>query len=449
MLCLNDNTPYSVKADELCAYDALRAIANRPVKDIVDSHGNNLLIYPHSFRQSKDKIGSQSILSWQTNWKGGKCDGADISTENVVGFIGIDDCDITIKSRFSENTGEDYFLHYMLQKALCINIFNLSHSSKPETLFDFLLFLFPKHLNDALMQGIYKDYRHNSYNDANIRGVIDINRHINANIPFNGRVAYHTRELSHDNRVTQLIRHTIEHIATTDIGKKLLENDAETHASVSRIIAATPGYRRQDRSKIIKDNLKPLSHPYYTRYKPLQQICMRILNHDRLKYGPNGDRIYGILFDISYLWEEYLFTLLRPLGFKHPDNRSNRGGIYLSECNHFIRFPDFYDSETVIDAKYKLNIDTRNDINQMLTYMYTLKSRHGVIIQPAVDCTQIQPFRLNGHGKDHGATLYISSLRIPRAAVNYNAFKAAMKTSENEFKTILTSVFRENDIPLP
>ena len=45
------------------------AIANRPVKDIVDSHGNNLLIYPHSFRQSKDKIGSQSILSWQTNWK--------------------------------------------------------------------------------------------------------------------------------------------------------------------------------------------------------------------------------------------------------------------------------------------------------------------------------------------------------------------------------------------
>ena len=44
---------YSVKADELCAYDALRAIANRPVKDIVDSHGNNLLIYPHSFRQSK------------------------------------------------------------------------------------------------------------------------------------------------------------------------------------------------------------------------------------------------------------------------------------------------------------------------------------------------------------------------------------------------------------
>ena len=99
MLCLNDNTPYSVKADELCAYDALRAIANRPVKDIVDSHGNNLLIYPHSFRQSKDKIGSQSILSWQTIWRDGKCDGSDISTGNVVGFIGIDGCDITIKSR--------------------------------------------------------------------------------------------------------------------------------------------------------------------------------------------------------------------------------------------------------------------------------------------------------------------------------------------------------------
>lgn len=441
MIWLNDNSTYTATADDLCSFNALRPIANRPIKELVDIHGRDLLIYPHSFRDCNDKIGNQSIVSWQTNWKGGKCDGANISTGNVAGFIGINGCDITIKSRFSNNMAEDYFFHYMLQKVLCINIFNLSHSSNTESLFDFLLFLFPKHLNEALMQGIYKDYRHYSYNDANIRGVIDINRHINSNIPFNGRVSYHTRELSPDNHVTQLIRHTIEHIATTAIGKKLLENDAETHASVSRIIAATPDYRRHDRNKIIKYNLRPLRHPYYIAYKSLQQICMRILNHDRLKYGHSDDRIYGILFDTSYLWEEYLYTLLRPLGFKHPDNRSNRGGIYISQCNNFIRFPDFYNGDAVIDAKYKRNIDTRDDINQMLTYMYTLKSRHGIIIQPNTECSVICPYRLNGHGKDHDARLYISQLRIPQNISSYNDFKVAMKSSESEFKQILASVF--------
>ena len=46
-----------------------------------------------------------------------------------------------------------------------------------------------------------------------MRGTIDINRHLKLNLPFNGRVAYRTREFSHDNHVTELIRHTIEYIS--------------------------------------------------------------------------------------------------------------------------------------------------------------------------------------------------------------------------------------------
>ena len=123
---------------------------------------------------------------------------------------------------FSKNATEDLFLHYMLQKVLCINIVNLLHGTTDKQIFDFLLYLFPKLLNEALVQGIYKEYQRNEYNNANVRGTIDINRHLKLNLPFNGRVAYRTREFSHDNHVTELIRHTIEYISKTIIWKGII-----------------------------------------------------------------------------------------------------------------------------------------------------------------------------------------------------------------------------------
>lgn len=100
---------------------------------------------------------------------------------------------------------------------------NLSHGTSDEQLFNFLLYMFPKFLNEALSQGLYKEYKRNEYNDANVRGTIDINRHLRSNMPFNGRVAYRTREFSHDNHVTELIRHTIDYISKSRFGRTLLE----------------------------------------------------------------------------------------------------------------------------------------------------------------------------------------------------------------------------------
>lgn len=197
------------------------------------------------------------------------------------------------------------------------------------------------------MQGIYKEYQRNEYNNANVRGTIDINRHLKLNLPFNGRVAYRTREFSHDNHVTELIRHTIEYISKTIFGKALLENDAETRTSVAQIVSATPHYSRQEREKIIKSNLKAINHPYFSRYTPLQKLCLRILRHERIKYGLKEDKIYGILFDVSYLWEEYLATILTKQRFEHPNNKKGKGRIYLAKQNRFPRYPDFYRSMTV------------------------------------------------------------------------------------------------------
>ena len=84
----------------------------------------------------------------------------------------------------------------MLRRVAQISLFHLDHTTDQDDGFDFLIYLFPNLLNKAISQGVYKKYVTRRYNDANVRGVIDINRHIRYNEPFNGRVSYTTREFS-------------------------------------------------------------------------------------------------------------------------------------------------------------------------------------------------------------------------------------------------------------
>lgn len=433
MIALTDNTAYSY-TENLDKYLSLQKISNIKISEVLDDRGNELLIYPHSFSQCNDEIGSQYLFSLQTNWKENKCTKVILETGNMAGFVGLNGQSVSIHSRFS-NSEEDFFLHYMLQKVLCINVVNLSHQATNEQIFNFLLYLFPKLLKEALAQGVYKEYQRNEYNDTNVRGVIDINRHLKTNLPFNGCIAYRTREFSYDNHVTELIRHTIEYIGKYSFGKMLLENDAETHASVSHIISATPNYNRQERAKVITSNSKIVNHPYYSRYMPLQKLCLRILKHDRIKYGAKDDKVYGVLFDISYLWEEYLASILTKQGFKHPNNRQGTGQIYLAK-NKFPRYPDFYREQDcyIIDAKYKREIN-RDDIHQMITYMYRLKGKNGTFIQPSDKICQKESYELLGYGTECNSILQTYFYPISQITNDYRQFVADMVLSENILKS--------------
>ena len=434
-MILKDNTNYSFTADNLEEYLPLQNIANKKVSDLLDENGNDLLIYPYSFCMCEDEADKQYLFSLQAQWKEQKCIKLQLETGNMVGFIGMNGKSISIHSRFSKNAKEDFFLHYMLSKVLCINIFNLPHGTANEQIFDFLLYLFPRLLNEALLQGIYKEYQRNEYNDANVRGVININRHLKTNFPFNGRIAYRTREFSHDNNITELIRHTIEYIGKTKFGKTLLEKDEETRKNVAQIISATSRYSKQEREKIIKSNLKAISHPYYSRYTPLQKLCLRILKHEKIKYGEKEDKVYGILFDISYLWEEYLATIFERQEFKHSNNRRSTGRIYLTKDNMYPRYPDFYREldNTIIDAKYKREI-SRDDVHQMITYMYRLKGLNGIFVQPSENICQNTVHDLWGKRADNNAKLQTFYHSISQEKSDYKQFVADMIQSEDILK---------------
>lgn len=247
-------------------------------------------------------------------------------TNNVMGFVGVRNDKnkhqyLRISSRFSKNN-EDFFLYYLLQKVMHLNLFkglDFSRDTKLDAL-DFLMLLFPHHLKEACNQGIFRTYKTFHYNDSNVKGIIDVDRHINTNVPFQGKIAYNAREHTRDNYVMQLVRHTIEVIDRKTKGKDILRSDSEIREAVN-IVRSCTSYIPNDRVNIIAQNSKAISHPFYTKYKELQEICLRILRNEKIGYGESNKEINGILFDGAWLWEEYIAKLTSRF-FKHYTNGS-------------------------------------------------------------------------------------------------------------------------------
>lgn len=420
MITIQDNN-YQGKVCSLHDVADLLSIGNKSIRQLCDEN-EHLLVFPLSIDDTDDRIGDSTIIDIYAENE----NFVRIKSGNIMGFVGRKNQQLKIYSRF-DNQKHDFFLHYMLQKVFSFNIFNLDFTSSEDNVFEFLVYMFPAMLKIAMRQGVYKEYRRFRHNDANVRGTIDISRHIRENIPFRGTVAYNTREFSFDNSITELIRHTIEYIKTIPSGDIILSSDKTVEDCIKKIVSYTPSYSHTERIKIIQDNLLPCNHPFYKEYTALQKLCVQILRQEEIKYGTDDDRIYGILFDGAWLWEEYLNTLLCEKGFIHPENKLGTGSIYLFEHGG-QRFPDFWKKDIVLDAKYKklaingnrLDIE-RDDVHQIMAYMYRLKAPKGGIICPYVgDDNKV--ISQNMHKDSYLGSLSLYALAIPKNCILYEDF---------------------------
>lgn len=421
-----DNSTRTLTDSELAAKSDIELISDKKISDLLSGQ-KNLLVFPLDLKQHGDEIGDDQILSFS--------DGK-ISTGNIMGFVGVNQTQIDIRSRFAQTDGNDYFLHYLLHKVFAINLFDLKHDTSAERIFDFLFYLFPHFLRKAVAQGVFKKYRRFEHNDANIRGPIDVSRHIRQNIPFRGTVAYTTREHTYDNELTQLVRHTIEFIRGKEQGQAILNNDADTKTAVSQIVMATPTYNARERAKIVSQNLRPVRHPYFSAYTDLQRLCLQILRHEELKYGRQKDQIYGILFDGAWLWEEYLnVSIMRHLGFTHPHNKSDNVGKKMFKNPHKVLCqPDFFiDGEVVLDAKYKrheslFNEKQREDRFQVLSYMHVFNALEGGLIVPSDKTGIIEQGEIT-----QGGTMNLYGVNVKHQAIDYKSYVSVMMNVESEF----------------
>lgn len=438
-------------------YDDILHIANKTIEEVIEENPN-LLIFPQSLGINKDKIEELEILHLtgsKDNLKDCK-----IKTGNLMGFIGYGDTQISITSRFAKNndTKDDFFLHYLLQKVSCLNIFDLKYSAASFGEFDLLLYMFPALLKKACAQGLVRRYKTFHNNDSNIKGVVDVTRHIQSNIPFNGRIAYKNRDYTTDNSMTELIRHTIELIKTKPNGNFVLTADYEMIECVRLIQENTPAYLKNDLSKVVAQNLNQFVHPFYTEYIPLQKLCLQILRFEKMNYAQNNNEAYGVIFDGAWLWEEFLATVLtgKGLDFTHPGNKTRTDGIQVYKGNP--RYPDFYrgkqttpenmEGNFVLDAKYKhldviRNNDildgsfSRDDLHQLITYMHILPSRSGALIYPFDKAfsgdTRSKKRTIKGYGGD----VWTIGVPIPQDCTSLKELSTKMIQSETYLKKIL------------
>ena len=426
---ITDNQHRIIKEDFVAEYPQIsQLLLDRTLGNL--SQEDNIFIFPNDLEYSPDLDKDQKILETVNQ---------EIKTGNIIGFLGYGQERLTISSRFS-NESDDYFLHYLLQKVLHINLTSLDVAlSREDKLYQLLMYLFPKYLQATLRKGLYKEYQSFSHNDSHVKGVIDVGNHLKKNLPFTGNIAYTTREFTYDNPLMQLIRHTIEFMKNQkSIGRGVLENLSTSRENVTEIVRVTSSYKLADRAKIIRLNqTKPLRHAYFREYRKLQELCLMILNREEHGLGYQEQKIHGILFDVAWLWEEYVHTLL-PGEFIHPRNKDRTDGISVFSNRERKVYPDFYDRERkiVLDAKYKkLELTekgiNREDLFQLISYTYILEAEQAGLVFPSKEkIVDNEIGKLAGYG----ALMKKWSIQIPQKASSYNEFCEMMENSEEIFK---------------
>ncbi len=414
--------------------DVSQLISKIADKTLEQLEREGIFIFPEIVADAEDITSEQFILqSINDSYR----------TGNVMGFLGLGSERLIIESRFS-NENNDFFLQYLLDKVLDFpNIIDMeSDTDQQQKLFNFLLFLFPRYLKSAMRKGLYKTYIRRRYNDGNVKGTIDIARHIAKNTPFTGNISYTQREFSYDNSLMELVRHTIEFIKKKPYGNKLL---AKVKDEVKLVIQATPGFEPCDKQHIIEQNKKnPVKHAYFREYLALQHLCLLILQHQKHQIGTGSRQIYGILFDGAWLWEEYMNFLIED-EFYHPMNKGGKDPQRLFSGNIGLIYPDFIskraENRIIADAKYKpiKNIGNK-DYLQLLAYMFRFDAKSGYYLYPEASCSGDLCLHLN-RGSTYeknvtpkeDITVTKHGLKIPTGVATYETFSAMMQRNEQEF----------------
>lgn len=343
-----------------------------------------LLVFPPNVGENDDGVEGACLYSLPRGR---------LTTHNIAGIFSVGDgterVQISIRSRFDKDNPRQYFLMAMLKKVLGLNLLDLPASSGDDCIWDLLPCLLPYYLKRALAQGMFRCYRHFKFNDSEVRGTIDLGRHLGENVPFRGTVAYETREHTDNNVVVHLVRHAIESVARDPVFRDVLSGDEETRKAVAQIRMATPDYLPSAKMKIIGQNIRGIRHPYYTNWTDLQRLCLRILRHDPISFNGDGEGIFGVVFDVAWLWEEYLACCFRDfrLNFTHARNKTGDNGISVFKFGRKDAYPDFYskEMECVLDAKYK-HLENHNpgrdDVYQMISYIHVLPAQRAILLYP-------------------------------------------------------------------
>ena len=339
----------------------------------------------------------------------GKDGGFSLKTGNLMGVLRFRDpntrvaVQVEVLSRFDQGKN-NFFLNYLLSR-----IFNFAQgveavSAQRSSLLDILLdIIFVRRLGEAAREGILRHYREFRNNDWNFKGSLDLPRHIRENIPLMHGIAYRKREIDLDVPVNRMILAAA--LVVNRRNPNLFESDTDAADALRQLrIGVTEAH--DIRSLLAhRDCRESVVHPFFREvWEPLRRIARMILEDEQwtlFSEGAEDDEVSGIVFDGSWLWEEYVATVLkRRVGFCHSGRKDGTVERILRVFNDGNkRFaPDFYLShkaedykevvyDYVLDAKYKRSNPNgvRNDVHQVLCYLLLSGAKLGGLVFPPVD----------------------------------------------------------------
>ncbi len=182
-----------------------------------------------------------------------------------------------------------------------------------DTLWNYLLvYQYEKKLIELNQLGFYSSYVKVEKNDDRVRGNIDFPRHIKLNSGLkNGRIAYNYRKRTTDNSLNRLILRTYEllRVKMPAIVDSVIKDNPAFASIISELRYQSSGYASVSDETIIKQNLKPMTHPYYMRYDSMRRLCLSIFRDKDAAPGLETDdeyKIRGYLINMNQLFEDFV-----------------------------------------------------------------------------------------------------------------------------------------------
>lgn len=333
---------------------------------------------------------------------------------------------LRIHSKFDEE-GDDktnyFFSATMLTHGLVSGLSSDSVDCDENMLFDFLLIdFFVRYLQEACKKGAYRTYRQFEKNDDKLRGAIDVSRHIRLNMGQDtGRIAYRYRENTVNNYLNILIVKTYEYIKKQyrEIVERKIDGNHDIHSFMMMLIYDTDAMSISQ-NQVIRENLRPISHPYFAEYEEVRKICLKILRGEGVSIFGDSDNntVGGFLYYMPDLWEDYLNDVFREaidnsinlrkeeqyeLGYIHKHKQNNQK--HNNKENYLCTArPDFVFSDgnnqpvMILDAKCKHwmwevanqdKYDERfvHDADKCIRDMVILGAKETGVVFPAEDNT--------------------------------------------------------------
>lgn len=342
-------------------------------------------------------------------------------TKKYAGILYYDGKLIIIHSRFDGESDKNYFLRYALEKTDLVPwkiLADMDVSMSPGSMFRALLGqIFLRQLQEAYAVGVYREYRSFEYNDARPKGRLDIARHIRLNPMENGKVAYSTREYTTDNPMNHLILAAYGCLLARSETKKTTQKFLEKNKSLRRPLEelgwslGSEEITAANLKRILHQTERAIAHPLHRKYENVRRTARMILKNYGLELFENaGKKVGGVLIPMDRLWELFLEKAVFPCVTDVSTSAQEKIPVILEKGKENAKGkrifkPDFIlkkveekdgqkvEVKTVLDAKYRKawsdaytkddwRESVRNDVFQVMSYMFVTKAKIGGILFP-------------------------------------------------------------------